>query len=260
MVIKSISRIGHHTQKVLARLGALSLFLYDVVRSFSRHGISVKKLFTHMSSIGVESLTIIMATGTSIGSVLAYQTYHGLQQFQTYEFIGPIVFLGMVRELGPVLSAIMVAGRAGSAMTAEIGTMQITEQVDALRTLGINVKQYLIVPRLIATTLVLPLLSLFCSLCGVIGSYVLSIWYLGVNHQLYLNNIRQNVVVADIFHGLIKAVLFGFLIAVIATFKGYRTHGGAKDVGTATTQSVVNSCLTIIVTDFILTAMLQGIL
>lgn len=260
MVIKTINQLGGYVQNMLDRLGGLSMFTHQALRSFMRHGVSTQKLFAQMNSIGVNSLMVILATGASIGSVLAYQTYTGLERFQTYQFIGPIVFLGMVRELGPVLSAIMVAGRAGSAMTAEIGTMQITEQVDALRTLGINVKQYLIVPRILATTLIMPLLSLFCSMCGVLGSYVLSVWVLGINHQQYLASIRTNVVVADIFHGLIKAVVFGFLVSMIATYKGFSTHGGAKNVGIATTQSVVMSCLTIIISDFILTALIRGIL
>ena len=256
MVIKSITQLGQYAQNIASRFGTIAIFLHKATQSFARHGVQVKKLFMHMNLIGVNSLSVILATGASVGAVLAKQTHFGLKQFQTYEFIGPIVFLGMVRELGPVLSAIMVAGRAGSAMTAEIGTMKITEQVDALRTLGINVKQYLIVPRILATTLVLPLLSLFCSLCGVLASYVVSCWFLKVNHQLYLTSIRQSVVVSDIFHGVIKAFVFGFLIAVIATFKGFNTYGGAKDVGRSTTQSVVISSLTVLITDFILTNIL----
>jgi phospholipid/cholesterol/gamma-HCH transport system permease protein len=163
----------------------------------------------------------------------------------------------MVREFGPVLSAIMVAGRSGSAMTGEISTMKISEQVDALRTLGIDVQQYLTIPRLVATTLVLPLLSLFCSLCGTIGGYMVTVWGLKVNHELYIASIQQNVVVGDIVHGLIKAVIFGFLIALIATYKGFHTRGGAKDVGISITQSVVACCLTILIVDYILTSLLS---
>lgn len=256
MVIKSINNLGRYTQNIFGQLGTITLFLYEATRSFIKHGVSSTKLLAQMNSVGVNSLSVIALTGVSIGSVMAWQTHVGLKNFGTYEFIGPIVFMGMVRELGPVLSAIMVAGRAGSAMTAEIGTMQITEQVDALRTLGINVKQYLIVPRIVGTTLMMPLLSLFCSLCGVMGGYAVAVFYLKVNPQMYLSSIRQNVMMKDIFHGLIKSTVFGFLLATIATFKGFKTRGGAKNVGISTTQSVVNACLTTFVVDFILTALI----
>lgn len=256
MVIKSINNLGYYTQVIFGKFGNISLFINNAIRSFIKHGVNTQKLLAQINSIGVNSLAVITLTGLSIGSVMAWQTHVGLKNFGTYEFIGPIVFMGMVRELGPVLSAIMVAGRAGSAMTAEIGTMQITEQVDALRTLGINVKQYLIVPRILGATIVLPLLSLFCSMCGVLGGYAVAVWGLKVNPQMYLSSIRQNVVMADIFHGLIKAVVFGFLLATIATFKGFKTRGGAKNVGISTTQSVVNACLTTLVVDFLLTALL----
>lgn len=256
MVIKSISALGQYTGELLDRIGLISLFLYNAMVSLSVKGFSTKKFLAQANYIGVQSLSVILLTGGSVGSVMAWQTYNGLQKFQTYEFIGPIVFLGMVREFGPVLSAIMVAGRAGSAMTAEIGTMQISEQIDALRTLNIDVQQYLIIPRILATTAVLPLLSLFCSLCGVVGGYIIAVGFLKVNHELYISSIQQNVMLKDIFHGLVKALVFGYLLSVIATYKGYVTRGGAKNVGISTTQSVVAACLTILVTDFIMTSVM----
>jgi phospholipid/cholesterol/gamma-HCH transport system permease protein len=260
MVLRSVSYLGAKAQLLVDRFGLITLFLSESMQSFMRHGVNLDKLSAQINSIGVNSLSIIMMTGASVGSVLAFQTYSGLKQFKTYEFIGPVVVLGMLKEFGPVLSSLMVAGRAGSAMTAEIGTMQITEQVDALRTLGINVKQYLIVPRILATTIILPLLSLFCSLCGIVGGYTIAVWALKVNHEAYLTAIRQNVGMADIFNGLIKAVVFGFLCAVIATYKGYKTRGGAKDVGKSTTESVVYSSLTTLIADYVLTSFLNSFL
>lgn len=256
MVIKSITLLGKQTEEFLNNVGEIALFIYTAMLSLSVKGFSPKKLFAQINSIGVDSLSVIFLTGGSVGSVMAWQTYVGLQQFRTYEYIGPVVFLGMVRVLGPVLSAIMIAGRSGSAMTAEIGTMQISEQVDALRTLNIDVQQYLIVPRILAATIVLPLLSLFCSLCGFLGSYVVTVWGLKVNNELFISSIQQNVGMGDIFHGLVKAVVFGFCLSVIATYKGYNTRGGAKNVGVSTTQSVVMSCLTVLVIDFILTSLM----
>lgn len=252
MVIHSINALGTYAQTIVYRCGIFSLFLLESMRSFFEKGVDRKKLFAQIQYIGVNSLVVIMTTGASVGSVLALQTHLGLARFGAYEYIGPVVFMGMVREFGPVLSSIMVAGRAGSAMTAEIGTMQITEQIDALRTLGLNVKQYLIVPRIIAATLSMPLIALFCSLCGILGGYIVAVGMLGVNHELYLSSIQQTVVMNDIFHGLFKSLVFGFLIGSIATFKGYQTRGGAREVGNATTQSVVSASLATLIADYIL--------
>lgn len=257
-MLRFITSIGNQTYQAVLQTGALSLFLQKAFTSLKEKGLDFKKTLYHAVAIGIDSLPIIVITGASVGSVLAWQTYIGLKRFHAFEYIGPVVFLGMVREFGPVLSAIMITGRAGSAMTAEIGTMRISEQLDALQTLGINVERYLIVPRLIATTFVLPLASLFCSLCGIIGGYLIVVLTLKVNHEMYMESIRQNVVIGDIFHGMIKAVVFGFLISLIATYKGYTTQGGAKGVGKATTQSVVAACLSILVTDYLMTSLMAG--
>ena len=160
----------------------------------------------------------------------------------------------MAREFGPVVSGLMVTGRAISAMTAEIGTMRITEQLDALKTLSINVNQYLIVPRIIATTIILPFLSVFCTLCGVISGYVISIYVLGINAETYMEAVREYSELSDITKGLFKAGVFGFLISSIGCYKGYVTSGGAKGVGLFTTQSVVLANVTIFMADYVLSA------
>jgi len=252
MILDAINAVGSYTQQAVHRCGVFSLFLYESVISFLEHGVNPSKLVSQMNYIGVNSLPVIATTGLAVGSVLAIQTHLGLSRFGAFQFVGPVVFMGMVREFGPMLSAIMVTGRAGSAMTAEIGTMQITEQIDALRTLGLNVKQYLIVPRILATTIIMPLISMFCSLCGIIGGYVIAVLVLKVNHELYISSIQQTVVPGDIIHGLLKSIVFGFLVGSIATFKGYHTRGGAREVGNATTQSVVTACLATLIADYIL--------
>jgi phospholipid/cholesterol/gamma-HCH transport system permease protein len=254
MVIHSINTLGLYSQKVVHQCGVFALFILTALRSFIQKGVSTSKFLAHANFIGVNSLLVVMTTGASVGSVLALQTHLGLSRFEAFEFIGPVVFMGMVREFGPVLSSIMVAGRAGSAITAEIGTMQITEQVDALQTLGINVQQYLIVPRIVAATVAMPLISLFCSLCGIIGGYIVAVGCLKVNHELYIASIQKNVVMADIFHGLVKSIVFGFLVGSISTFKGFMTRGGARAVGIATTQSVVSASLATLIADYILTS------
>ncbi len=258
MMVKVLDYLGATAIEYCTQLGTIALFFIDTIRTLFKTKPKFKKIFYQMNYIGVDSLVIIFLTGISVGAVLAVQSHIGLKRFGAEKFIGPVVFLSMSREFGPVLSAIMVAGRAGSAMTAEIGTMRITEQIDALKTLCINVKQYLIVPRLIAGTFILPFLSLFCTVCGVLSGYLVATGMLDVNAELYMEAIRESVVMFDITSGLIKATVFGFILSLIGTYKGYSTHGGSKDVGISTTQSVVYSSVTIIITDYILTSLMRN--
>ena len=162
----------------------------------------------------------------------------------------------MTRELGPVFTAIMVIGRAGSAITAEIGSMRITEQVDALETLCIDVKQYLVTPRILAGTLILPFLSMLCSAFGILSGYLTSTLLLNINSEIYLQAIRESAEMTDISIGLLKALVFGFLLTLVSTYKCYTTRGGAKGVGIATTQSVVYSNVTIFIANYILTSLM----
>jgi len=209
-----------------------------------------------MAYIGIESLSIVALVGTAVGAVLAIQSYVGLERFGSTQFIGPIVFLSMTREFGPVFTAIMVIGRAGSAMTAEIGSMRITEQIDALQTLSINVQQYLIVPRIVASTLIMPFLSIFCTLFGILAGYITSVYLLHLNPEVYMEAVRTHAEISDIVNGLIKAIIFGFLFSIISTYKGFITRGGAKGVGISTTQSVVYANVTIVIADYILTSLM----
>jgi phospholipid/cholesterol/gamma-HCH transport system permease protein len=164
-------------------VGKVGVFASDVFATFFRTKLKTEKVFYHMNYIGVGTLGIVVLVGITIGAVIALQSYIGLERFGATQFIGPIVFLSMVREFGPVFSAIMVIGRAGSAITAEIGTMRITEQIDALQTLCIDTHQYLIVPRIVATTVMMPFLSLFCSFLGIIAGYVMSVHVLNIKRR-----------------------------------------------------------------------------
>ncbi len=209
-----------------------------------------------MNYIGVGSLGIVSIVGITVGAVIALQSYIGLQRFGADHFIGPIVFLSMTREFGPVFTAIMVIGRAGSAITSELGTMRITEQIDALQTLCINTHQYLIIPRIIASTIIVPFLSIFCSFFGIMSGYFMSIYMLGINSEVYIEAVISNVEFSDISNGIIKAVVFGFLLAIVSTYKGYYAGGGARGVGIAITKSVVSAILTIVVADYVLTSLM----
>ncbi|MBU4387666.1 ABC transporter permease [Candidatus Dependentiae bacterium] len=256
MVIDIINFIGTVVIEVCNKAGKIGLFFYESLVTLFTTKLKIKKTFYQMSYIGIGSIGVVVLIGITVGAVLAFQSYVGLHRFGAERFIGPIIFIAMVREFGPVLTAIMVIGRAGSAMTAEIGTMRITEQIDALQTLCIDVKQYLIVPRIFASTIIIPFLSIFCSLCGILAGYFMSVYVLGISSEMYTEAIKESVVFSDITNGIIKAVFFGLLLSLVSTYKGYTTTGGAKGVGISTTQSVVLANVIIFIADYILTALM----
>jgi len=238
-------------------LGSFTLFLIEAIKTFLSSKLKISKTFNQMNRIGVESLTIIALTGLFTGMVLALQTYIGFQRVGGEQLIGAIVALGIIRELGPVLTGLMVTGRAGSAITAEIGTMVITEQIDALKTLQINTLQYLVVPRIVASTFILPFLTLFSMIIGIIGGYIVCVYVLELSPEDYETSIRNYVELKDIHGGLIKAAVFGFILSLVGTYKGINTYGGARGVGMATTQSVVAGSILILISNYFLTKMLE---
>jgi phospholipid/cholesterol/gamma-HCH transport system permease protein len=248
--------IGKKTLELCEASGAIGLFVSESLEALFTTKLKIQKVFYQMNYIGVNSIGVVMLVGMTVGAAIALQSYIGLERFGATQFIGPIVYIGMTREFGPVFAAIMVIGRAGSAITSEIGTMRITEQIDALQTLCINTKQYLIVPRLLAGTIIMPFLSIFCTMFGIMAGYVVAVYVLGINAQDYYQEIVKNVELSDIVNGLIKAIVFGFLLTVITTYKGFNASGGARGVGMAITQSVVYSILTVVVADYILTSLM----
>jgi phospholipid/cholesterol/gamma-HCH transport system permease protein len=254
MIFRAVDAIGRGSMGFCAEAGSMVLFVYNAIVTLFTTKLKITKVFRQANYIGVNSIGVIILTGSAIGAILAIEAHVGLHKFGTERFIGPLTFLSMAREFGPVISAIMVTGRAISAMTAEIGSMRITEQLDALKTLSINVNQYLIVPRILATTLILPFLSIFCTLFGFMASYIMSVYALNINPETYMEAVREYAELGDITKGLLKAGIFGFLISSIGAYKGYTTWGGAKGVGIATTQSVVIANVTIFMADYILSA------
>jgi len=257
VIIHFINFLGKTTIDTCTATGEFTLFLLEAVKTCLTSKLKVAKTFSQMNRIGVESLSIVILTGLFTGMVLALQTYIGFQRVGGEQFIGAIVALGLIRELGPVLTALMVTGRAGSAITAEIGTMIITEQVDALTTLRINVFQYLVVPRMIASTFILPFLTLFSMFFGIIGGYIVCVHVLELSPEDYESSIRNYVELTDIKGGLKKAAVFGFILSWVGTYKGMYAHGGARGVGIATTQSVVASSILILISNYFLTKLLE---
>ncbi|MBM3894756.1 ABC transporter permease [Candidatus Dependentiae bacterium] len=248
--------LGAQTLKVIKEFGLFGIFCADIFRTMLHAPLKAKKIIAQMVFVGIDSLPVVVATGATIGGVLALHAYKGLSSFGADQFVGPLVFLAMAREFGPVLSALMVAGRAGSAMTAEIGTMRISEQLDALTTLSININQYLLVPRVIASVITLPFLSMICTTCGVVVGYLISIHTLGINPEVYTESIKATVASSDLLQGFVKAAIFGLLLSLVGCYKGMVTTGGAKGVGKSTTESVVYASMGTLVMDYILTALM----
>ena len=206
-----------------------------------------------MVEIGFYSLPVVGLTGLFAGMVLALQSYTGFSRFSAESTIPTVVVLSITRELGPVLAGLMVAGRVGAAMAAEIGTMRVTEQIDALTTLSTNPHKYLIVPRLLAGLLMLPFLVLVTDIIGVGGGYLVSVYKLGFNPDAYINNTLEYLEVMDVASGLVKAAVFGYLIALMGCYHGFHSRGGAQGVGKATTNAVVTGAILVLIFNYIIT-------
>jgi len=230
------------------------LFYKTLIWTF-RPPFDIRNLLKQIEEVGIKSIPVVLITGTFTGMVLALQSYTGFKRFNAEAFVGTVVALSMTRELGPVLSGLMVSGRVGSAMAAELGTMQVTEQIDALYTLATNPIKYLIVPRFLASLIVMPVLTVFTDVVGILGGYLVSVKLLGSNPTVYLRRTYDYLDLEDIYIGLFKAFIFGMIIAIIGCYQGFNTQGGAEGVGKSTTRAVVLSSLLILIANYFITAM-----
>lgn len=210
--------------------------------------------FRQLEFIGVKSLPIIVLTGAFTGMVFALQTGYAFRLFNAEAFVGSTVGLALTREIAPVFTALMVVARAGSAMSAEIGSMKVTEQVDALSAMAINPVHFLVVPRVIASTIMVPLLTAVFNFIGVIGAFFVAVNVLSIEANIFKQKLLYYVDADDFIGGLLKSAVFGLLLGLISCHRGYRTEGGAEGVGRATTQAVVISAVTILVADYFLTS------
>ena len=214
-----------------------------------------RQLFEQMSRIGVDSLPIVSLISMFTGMVLALQSAYQMQKFSAEMYIASLVAFSMTRELGPVLTALIVAGRVGASITAELGTMKVTEQIDALETLATNPIKYLVVPRFLALIIILPLLTVYSDIIGILGGYVIGVYKLGISHALYMKNTWDPLRYKDVFTGLIKSFFFAIITCIVACYEGMTAEGGAEGVGQATTSSVVTSFILIIASDCFFTAL-----
>lgn len=221
-----------------------------------RPPLQAKEILKQMEEIGVRSFPVIAITAAFTGMVLALQSFTGFKRFGAETMVGTVVALSVTRELGPVLTGLMVSGRVGSAMAAELGTMRVTEQIDALYTLATNPIKYLIVPRFLAAMIMLPILAVFADVIGILGGYLVSVQILGTNPTLYVRRTWDYLELNDIYTGLLKAIVFGVMIATASCYQGFTAQGGAEGVGRATTKAVVLSSLLILISNYFITAFL----
>jgi phospholipid/cholesterol/gamma-HCH transport system permease protein len=248
-----LAQLGRFVLTMVAALGKWCNFVWESLQWMVRPPFRMDQYLKQMEFVGVKSTWIIALTSVFTGAVFALQTGRVYALFNMESMVGATVGMSLTREIAPVFAAIMVTARACSAMAAELGTMRVTEQIDALETMAVNPIQYLVVPRIIACTIMVPMLTMLYNFVGVIGSYIVSIHLLGIDQGPFLNKLYHYVDGDDIWGGLIKASVFGFLIAVMSCYMGFNAKGGAKGVGKATTQAVVLSSVTVLITDYFLT-------
>jgi phospholipid/cholesterol/gamma-HCH transport system permease protein len=251
-----LEKLGTRIFFLLSEMGRVVTFLVQTVRGALTPPFYLGNLLRQMEVIGVDSIPVVLTTALSTGMVLALQSYTGFKRFGAESLIGTVVSLSMTRELGPVLTGLMVAGRAGAAMAAELGTMKVTEQIDALETLATNPMKYLVVPRVLASTVMMFFLTVLGMIIGISGGYFVGVKLLGANPVTYINQSINHTEITDIWYGLIKAMTFGAVVGLIGCYKGFTAEGGAEGVGKATTGAVVVSCMLILILDYFLSALL----
>jgi phospholipid/cholesterol/gamma-HCH transport system permease protein len=253
MSLAFLGATGRAFLVLLEAAGSLAIFAATAVSHCLRPPFYPRLILRQMVDIGYYSLPVVGLTALFTGMVLALQSYTGFARFQAEGAIATVVVLSVTRELGPVLGGLMVAGRIGAAIAAEIGTMRVTEQVDALATLSTNPFKYLVAPRLIAGLTMLPLLVLVADVIGVFGGFLIAVYRLDFNPASYIASTWQFLETTDVVSGLVKAAVFGFVIALMGCYHGYRSRGGAQGVGAATTNSVVSASVLILVFNYLIT-------
>jgi len=248
--------VGRRAIAVVEHSGRMAIFLFSTVMFSITPPIKVHRVLERIRFIGAQSVVVVVLTGGFTGMVLSLQGFYALSRFGSDAFLGPLVSLSLVRELGPVIAALMVTGRAGSAITAEIGIMRIGEQLDAMELMGLNPFRYVVVPNFLAALVAMPLLTSLFDVVGIWGGYLVGVKMLGVSGGTYLSEVAQYLSGEDIAGGLYKSVSFGAIISWVSCYKGYHAGFGAEGVSRATTQAVVMSSVMILVWDYFMTAAL----
>jgi len=248
-----LARIGAVFLAFLAVTGRIVIFAGTAIGCAVRPPFYPRLILRQMIDIGYYSLPVVGLTAIFTGMVLALQTYTGFSRFAAESAIPNVVILSVTRELGPVIAGLMVAGRIGAAIAAEIGTMRVTDQIDALTTLSTNPYRYLVAPRLIAGLVTMPLLAIVADIIGVFGGFLVATYKLNLNAAAYIQRSMEFLQTQDVVAGLVKACVFGFVVTLMGCYNGYHSRGGAQGVGAATTYAVVSSSILILIFDYILT-------
>ena len=259
MELNFLAAIGRVTLRFMGAVGHLTLFTIQAVRNIFLPPFYMRLFLRQLMSIGYYSLPVVGLTALFTGMVLALQIYVGSSRFNAESAVATIVVIGLTRELAPVLSGLMVAGRVGAAIAAEIGTMRVTEQIDALVTLSTNPFRYLVTPRVLAGVITLPMLVLVGDIVGVAGGYLVATESLGFNPSSYIKNTFDFLEARDVISGLIKASVFGFIVTLMGCYHGFNSKGGAQGVGKATTNAVVSSSILILIANYLVTELFFAI-
>jgi phospholipid/cholesterol/gamma-HCH transport system permease protein len=252
----AICRLGAIPLSVTWGMGRMGLFLVRTLLFVFTPPLKFLRVLNQIRFIGFDSLLVILLTGAFTGMVLGLQGFYTLSRVGSTAFLGPMVALSLLRELGPVMTALMVTGRAGSAVAAEIGIMRISEQIDALEVMGLSPYRYLVVPNFLAALVSVPLLTAIFNVVGILGGYLVGVHLLGASAGTYFGEMEDYVMAKDVLGGLYKSISFGALIAWVCCYKGYYAGYGAKGVSKATTQAVVLSSVLILVWDYFMTSVL----
>ncbi len=250
-MIRKIGRLGID---FLSHLYQFSLFISNVVKNCFISPFYFKNYVANLIEIGFYSLSVVALTSLFAGMVLALQSYSGFANFSAEGAVASVVEIAITRELGPVFAGLMVAGRIGATMAANIGTMRVTEQIDALKTLSVNPFKYIIIPRVLAGITIIPILVLIADIIGIFGGFLVSVYNLGFNPYSYIKDTYESFTLIDIWIGLTKGAVFGFIITSLGCYYGYHTKGGADGVGKATTNAVVYSSIFILIFNYVITA------
>lgn len=261
LLTRPFAFVGETVVRWVNVLGKATIFLIMALGNALRAK-QFSKVVKQVYYIGARSMTIIMLVSLFTGMVLGLQSYHALVQFGAQGAVGSLVSLSLIMELGPVLTAIMITARAGSAITAEIGIQRISEQIDALHTMQINPLRYLVSPKITAAIISFPLLTAMFDLIGIAGGYISGVLLLGLNPGVYSHSVQAYVVMSDITNGIVKAIVFAVIVSTVCCYQGYFAHmrrdsHGAQAVGLATTSAVVTSCVLILVSDYVVTSLLM---
>jgi phospholipid/cholesterol/gamma-HCH transport system permease protein len=254
-----IESVGHAVIRGIEELGGMVMMLVGAAVWFFRPPYRARVIFQNLESVGIGSLFIVLLTGLFAGLVLAYQSDYAFRLFNAETLVGATVAISLLRELGPVFTGLMVAGRTGSSMTTELGTMRVTEQIDAMDVMAVSPIQYLVMPRIVATMVMLPVLNMLFNFVGIGAAYALSVHYMNSDPGIFIYHITRFVMIQDFVYSSIKALCFGLIIGLVGCYKGFYASGGAKGVGQATTSSVVTSSVAILLVDYVLTTMMWSL-